>query len=103
MGLDGQFGAGIEFEPDLRLMEPCPQLFYGIQDRGAAVCRENRRRMWSAHDPGNTVTSGNPCHLKALIQVLRAVVQTRQYVAMKVDHSKAFDRVDPEVIQVFPV
>lgn len=102
-GLDGQLGAGIDLKPDLRLAQPCPQFFYGGQDSGAAVCRENRRRMRGAHDAGNPVSSGKPCHLETLIRVLRAIVQTGQYVGMKVDHFQAFDRIDPAAIRVPPV
>jgi hypothetical protein len=34
---------------------------------------------------------------------LRAIVQTGQYVGMKVDHFQAFDRIDPAAIRVLPV
>jgi len=76
----------MKHRPDFRLPEPCSQFFDGGQDRGAVVCGKDSRRMGSAYDPADTVCSGNSCHFETMGPVLRTIVQTRQYMAMKVDH-----------------
>ncbi len=54
--------------------------------------------MWGAYDARNTVFGGNPCHLKTLFPTFSAIIEARQYMTMKINHSQLLStRIEPEL------
>ncbi len=79
-------GAADEIERDFRLMQRAAQLVRRGEQLGSGIGVKAGKDVRRAGDGRDALDNCHTRHFKRRFEIARAVIQARQYVAVKIDH-----------------